>query len=101
MDDPAEIVALRATVRTALPRRAEEQSPDTRLARPARSCEAFSFRRGERLAFALVDRTGLAPGDVLRGPAIVVEQTATTYLDAGYAARVHASGCLLIEREAA
>jgi len=49
--------------------------------------------------FAFVERSGLAAGEMLAGPAIVVEATATTYLDAGYAARVDASGCLLIERE--
>jgi len=66
---------------------------------PPRSFESFSFARGERLPFALLDRAALESGTTLPGPAIIVEETATTYLDAGYSARVHASGCLLVERE--
>jgi N-methylhydantoinase A len=67
-----------------------------REGRPPRSFESFSFTAAERLPFALVDRHGLGVGDRLDGPAIVVEETATTYLDAGWAAEVDASGCLVI-----
>jgi N-methylhydantoinase A len=46
--------------------------------------------------FALVDRRGLRAGERLDGPAVVVEETATTYLDAGYTAEIHPSGSLVI-----
>jgi N-methylhydantoinase A/oxoprolinase/acetone carboxylase beta subunit len=58
----------------------------------------WSFARGERCAFTVVDRATLAAGEQLRGPAIVHELTATTYLDAGFVARVHAHGHLIVER---
>ena len=64
--------------------------------RPPRSIESFSFTQAERLPFAVVDRRGLGTGERLDGPAIVLEETATTYLDAGYVAEVHVSGCLVI-----
>jgi N-methylhydantoinase A len=89
-------VALRATRRTPLPRRAEARSAAQANGRAPRTLEAHSFRRGEPLQFALVDRAALTAGELLPGPAIVVEETATTYVDDGYTARVHQSGCLLI-----
>jgi N-methylhydantoinase A len=103
MDDPVELVAVRATMRTPLPRRGLEpaQAPGSADGRPPRSVDAFSFGRGERLPFTLIDRAGLTAGDVVEGPAIVVEETATTYLDTGYTARVDPSGCLLLDREGA
>jgi N-methylhydantoinase A len=96
MDEAVEIVALRATRRTPLPRRAEASSVAQTDGRAPRTLEAHSFRRGEPMQFALVDRSGLAAGQLLTGPAIVLEETATTYLDAGYTARVDPSGCLVI-----
>jgi N-methylhydantoinase A len=96
MDEAAEIVSLRATIRTPLPRRADGHRPAVQDGRPPRSIESFSFTRAERLPFALVDRRGLGAGERLAGPAIIVEETATTYLDAGYTAEVHPSGCLVI-----
>jgi N-methylhydantoinase A len=99
MEDPVEIVASRATMRTALPRRAEQ--PLTAGAssdgRPRSTFDAWSFATSARLSFALVERTDLSSGETIDGPAIVLEETATTYLDAGHVARVGASGCLLIE----
>ncbi|PRY47757.1 N-methylhydantoinase A [Geodermatophilus tzadiensis] len=46
------------------------------------------------------DRTLLAPGDVVRGPAVVEEFGSTVPLHPGFAATVDASGNLLIERAA-
>jgi N-methylhydantoinase A len=99
MDEPVEIVALRATMRTPLPRLAAERPEASPNGRPPRSFESFSFARGERLPFALLDRAALETGATLQGPAIIVEATATTYVDAGYSVHVHPSGCLLVERE--
>jgi N-methylhydantoinase A len=96
MDEAAEIVSLRATLRTPLPRRTDGPPPAVQDGRPPRSIAGFSFTRAERLPFALVDRRGLGAGERLDGPAIVVEETATTYLDVGYTAEIHPSGSLLI-----
>jgi len=48
-----------------------------------------------------VPREQLPLGATLSGPAVIVEATSTTYLDAGFAAAAHASGALIITRESA
>jgi N-methylhydantoinase A/oxoprolinase/acetone carboxylase beta subunit len=67
-------------------------------ARASSGPRGWSFARDELAAFALVGRDSLRPGDTLSGPAIVTETTATTYLDAGFVAEVHATGALLARR---
>jgi N-methylhydantoinase A len=62
--------------------------------------EAYSFTRGERTAFPIRARAALAPGDTIAGPAILTETTTTTYLDAGHTATVHATGALVVTKEA-
>jgi N-methylhydantoinase A len=62
--------------------------------------EAYSFTRGERTAFPIRARAALAPGDAIAGPAILTEPTTTTYLDAGHTATVHATGALVVTKEA-
>ena len=47
---------------------------------------------------ALYQREDLRPGDLLEGPAIVAEQTATTVVEPGWQARVTALNDLLLER---
>ena len=46
------------------------------------------------------DRTALAPGHRIAGPAIVVEPTATTVVEPGWEARATARGDLMLERTA-
>ena len=91
MEEQVELVSMRATFRTALPRRAAER-PATATATPATpaaagTVHAWSFSRGERLAFAVVDRSQIGKAG-LHGPAIVLEETATTYLDADFSATI-------------
>ena len=94
IDEEIEIVSLRATIRTELPRRAAEQ-PAEGDAGAGGMIEAWSFTRGERLPFALVDRAAIGT-DGLPGPAIVLEETATTYLDAEFQGRLGSGGILEI-----
>ena len=99
MDGLVEIVSIRATVRTRLPRRAAERRATTAGAAPEGTIDTWSFTRGELLPFAVVDRASLAAGAILSGPAILLEETATTYLDAGWRADAHDTGSLFIEQE--
>jgi N-methylhydantoinase A len=98
MEEQVEIVSVRATLRTPLPRRAEERV--RRAAEPdghhPRSLDVYSFTRGRRLPFQLIDRSTLGADAEVNGPAIILEETATTYLDADFMARVHPSGALFI-----
>ena len=45
-------------------------------------------------------RESLAPGQALRGPAIVSDDGATLWLAPGWQARAHASGALVVTRAA-
>ena len=48
--------------------------------------------------FAVIDRSTLGPGSEVEGPAIVREQTTTTYVDRAYRASVGETGALMIAR---
>ncbi|MEU6415527.1 hydantoinase/oxoprolinase family protein [Microbispora sp. NPDC046933] len=97
LPDPLEIVTVRATARVVLdadrpmvpaPPSGEGGSGTTRL---------WSFRRAAWTEAPVVRREDL--DGVAEGPLLVVEPTATTYVDAGFAAEAHESGCLLITRK--
>src|SRR5581483_8297690 len=95
MDDEVEIVSLRATLRTPLPRRAGEHLATTASdIRGQLELDAYSFTQGEWIPFRVLQRAQVE--GTLEGPAIVLEETATTYLDAGFEARVHESGSLFV-----
>ena len=98
MDEPVEIVSIRATVRHALPRRSEDPSALNGADGTYRVREAYSFTEKQRMDFRILDRTSLQVGTALAGPAIINEPTATTYLDANWTCEVHGSGCLFISR---
>jgi N-methylhydantoinase A len=97
LDRPVEITALRASIRQALPpRRIIAASPITdeeRVSAPA-VLEVYSLETGCWMAFRRVTRSSLAPGRRLAGPAIVLEDTTTVYVDAGFSVTADESGCL-------
>ncbi|MGE3500064.1 MAG: hydantoinase/oxoprolinase family protein [Candidatus Binatia bacterium] len=99
LDVGIEIVTLRATLRQPLPRRHTPRAfaPGGPTPVPV-TREAYSFQRDCWCDFALLDRAALAPGACVAGPAILSEATATTYLDAGFEARVDPLGSLVITR---
>ena len=97
MEEEAEIVSIRATLRLPLPRRASEYRAAAAGGTGAAEVEAYSFTEDRRQPFRIVARESLGVGDTVEGPAIVTEETATTYLDAGFEARLDASGCLFLK----
>jgi N-methylhydantoinase A len=99
LQQPVEIVSVRATSRTPLPRKANERAAVTATGprTERRSLSAYSFTQGERITFDVVDRASLAVGEPAEGPLIVLEETTTTYVDAGYRVDIHPSGTMLIE----
>jgi N-methylhydantoinase A len=101
MEEAVEIVHVRATLRTLLPRRAEYHllRAGSRDGGAPRTHESYSFTRAEWLPFDVLGRAALEEGQSLSGPAIVREETATTYVDAGFSALVHPSGCLFISEQ--
>ena len=97
MEEDAEIVSIRATLRLPLPRRESEFVGPAAAAGGAAKVEAYSFTEDKRLPFKIVDRGTIALGDMIGGPAIITEETATTYLDAGFEAKADAAGCLFVK----
>jgi N-methylhydantoinase A len=81
-----EIVSVRATLVTPLPRQTNRESSVANNGRSLRkdTVEAYSFVLGRTDLFSLIDRNSLEPGGVVNGPAVLLEETATTYLDRGY-----------------
>jgi N-methylhydantoinase A len=57
---------------------------------------------GEWTRFRILQRDRLEPGTTVVGPTIILEETATTYLDAGFGATVDSTNSLFItdKREA-
>jgi N-methylhydantoinase A len=96
LPEPVEIVSVRAAVRKPLPRKVAETNGVRVDAAPERSVDAYSFTEDARMPFRVVDRASLQPGADLDGPAIVLEETATSYVDAGYRLRVDPSGVLFL-----
>jgi N-methylhydantoinase A len=101
LDEELEIVCVRALATTPLeynpvPPPAAGGNGDG--ARGHDTVQAWSFTGSRLTAFAVIDRSHLVPAATIAGPAIVREQTTTTYLDRGFRATVHRSGALMIAR---
>jgi N-methylhydantoinase A len=97
MDEEVEIVSLRATLRAPLPRRASDHPRVAATdSHGGSSGAAYSFTTGEWTSFRILQRDWLEPGTTVVGPAIILEETATTYLDAAFEATVDAASSLFI-----
>lgn len=101
MEEEREIVSIRAVSRIPLPRRqglALSERQERGHEHADGTAEAYSFTKDAWCPFDLLERRTLEPGACVRGPAIISEPTATSYLDAGFEARVEGSGGMLITR---
>lgn len=96
LDEPVEVVSVRAAISKPLPRKATEINGARPAAGAERTIEAYSFTEDSRVPFRVIERASLAPDDVVDGPAIVLEETATSYVDVGYQLRVDRSGVLVL-----
>ncbi|MGW5266670.1 hydantoinase/oxoprolinase family protein [Microbispora sp. NPDC004025] len=101
LPDPLEIVTVRATSRVVLdderPLVPAPPSGEGEGGRGAGTTRLWSFRRSAWAEAPVVRREDLT--GVAEGPLLVVEPTATAYVDAGFAVEAHESGCLLITRK--
>lgn len=98
LDETIELVAVRATRRTALPAREPVhhygESPRARSA----YLPAYSFHLRRETDFRLLERSDLRPDVEIVGPAIIQELTTTTYVDANYRIKPDPGGHLLLQR---
>ncbi|MCM2449697.1 hydantoinase/oxoprolinase family protein [Agrobacterium vitis] len=97
MNDDIEVVSIRATVRVPVPRREIRFTHEPEAGAEFQTLEAFSFEKGKRMSFAIVQRQAIA--GTLSGPAIITEGTCTTYLDADWTARIGTVGEIILERK--
>jgi N-methylhydantoinase A len=98
--EAVEIVAVRATTRRALPRKATERfAQDPASSDAEREIDAYSFAAAERMPFRVVRRGSLAVGTRIEGPAIVLEETTTSYIDVGFSVTVDPTGVLIVRDE--
>jgi N-methylhydantoinase A/oxoprolinase/acetone carboxylase beta subunit len=102
IDEALQIVCVRAIVTESRGDTTADAAPASGRPAPASNGqpvqEAWSFAESRLLPFRLIDRASLRPHDTLTGPAILREETATTYVDAGHTVRVHEQGALILTR---
>lgn len=98
MDEAVEIVAVRATLRTPLPRLNERPVQAVSRTEAVTDHQAYSFFEKKFRPFQVVERETLEPERVYAGPMIVAEPTATTYVDSNFSLTVDAGGSMLLER---
>jgi N-methylhydantoinase A len=97
--EPVELVALRVTALGSV-----GQPPRVELPTATSPVQALGERplitdeSGRRLPAALIDRSALAGGHALDGPALVFDADATTYMPPGWSLRVERDANLVLER---
>ena len=84
LDDPVEISAVRARFKRPLPKRALSPPQPAGKSRENLAHTVDSFKTAQQVDCRIVQRAALEVGMQHRGPAIVIEPTATTYIDVDY-----------------
>lgn len=98
LETSTEIVSVRATLRQTLPPRSHaDEGASIAQEDQAKSLRAFSFHAAEWREFSLLERAALVAGKSYAGPAIVTEQTTTTYIDTNDSFSRLSNGCLVIQ----
>jgi N-methylhydantoinase A len=98
MEEEAEIVTVRASTTAELPPRRTASTSVGAGADAEHSVEVYSFELRRRVQFRVAAREAIGSGAHLEGPALLVEPTTSTYLDAGWSAHGHETGALVLER---
>lgn len=93
-----EFVTTRATLREPLPRRRQQAAAQAGGGGSLGRRRAFSFAAEDWLDFDVLHRSSLEPGVVVPGPLIVLEETATTFVDADFDATVGDGNALFLNR---
>ena len=97
LDTLIEIVSIRASVRQPLAGSMDFTRYESIVkSGPADSVRAYSFIRREYSGFAVLQRSQLPVDEQCKGPAIIIEPTTTTYVDADCLYSADTGGCLHI-----
>lgn len=97
MNENVELVSVRAATAVRLPERAMGTSRATAGEGAARELLVYSFTHGERRPFAVIARADIDGS--FPGPAIVTEETTTTFVDAGWTIHIGGMGEMILNRE--
>jgi N-methylhydantoinase A len=95
LSGPVEIVAARASLRERLPAarlRPGDGGVDPPVA--AFTAPVYSFAEQEPISFDVIDRRSVPTGSAVPGPLVLIEGTATTYVDRGFTVELDESGTL-------
>jgi N-methylhydantoinase A len=84
-----------ATTETEPPRRLEAPKPAS-APPPIGERSVFDAKLGKRVTVPMFDRGALAPGVVIKGPALIVEEGTSTYVSPSFDAAVDAGGALVL-----
>jgi N-methylhydantoinase A len=95
LDAALEVVTVRVTTRTALATHGHGPLTEAVVTGEEGTRRMWSFRRAAWTDARVVGR-GELPPQGCSGPALVVEATTTTYVDAGWTARLEEEGCLVL-----
>lgn len=98
LDNEVEVIALRTVMRKPLPRKTMQWRAK-RSSQAEHSVQQYSFARRQLVSSRAVFRAALEPGQRHAGPAIVHEETTTTFVDADYSYELDRSGCLILSRD--
>jgi N-methylhydantoinase A/oxoprolinase/acetone carboxylase beta subunit len=94
LDEPTEIVALRARAIGTVPRiQTNNERKEPPGFQPYRRPVYFGV---EAVSTTIVDRKSLRPGEILKGPAVIEEATSTTLVPPGFAVTADRTGCLFL-----
>jgi N-methylhydantoinase A len=99
LDNPVEVIVLRAAIRKPLPRQVGRLEQDAGPHATEKVTTAYSFAQERSCRATAIGRSLLEAGRTYEGPAIIYEDTATTYVDADFSYGLDANGCLLLTRE--
>lgn len=102
LDARIEVIGLRALLRKPLPRtvrRAPDQLVELNVQRTSENHSMHSFVTGTECVGRVVQRSSLHRGEQHDGPAIVYEETATTYVDIDFSYGLDQNGCLRLQRK--
>jgi len=97
LEEPLEIVAIRASLRDHRSRPELRVTSADMPSSPPRSCRGYSLTQHRWMEFAQHSRATLLPGMSVAGPAILYEDTTTTYVDMGFVGTCHETGALMLE----
>lgn len=100
LDNPVEAIVVRTALRKPLPRSITRRLEVEAVARETpRKHVMYSFARKADMEAATRRRGSLEPGVRYRGPAVISEETTTTYIDADWSFVVDDSDCMVLTRE--